>query len=403
MSIWSRLYGAISGGWKTYGPNSINGPGAFDEPAGSPYESVTQDMALKLSAVWACMHLRSETLGSLPLHLRDASKKIIKDHDLYAVIHESPNSMQTAAEYWSLQTAHVDMHGNAISIITRRSNKSVISLEPVEPCLESIPHQKKSGVWFYKIGGEDYPAENVLHMRGFSMNNNWGYSRLSVGRQMLSSQLSANDSAHRAFKQSLKVGGFIVPELSLDPKQIEDFKKRLDNYGLPENAGKFMTLLKGMKPISGSEFRLKPADAELLASRGFGIEEICRLFNTPPQLIGHTDKASSWASSIEQINLFFLMYSLQPTFIRMEQRIRKSLLTTDDRAKDYQAKFSIQGLLRADNKTQQAMFASALQNGYYSRNEVRDLLDRADIPGGDAYTIQLNMGKLGAPDATQGN
>ena len=49
------------------------------------------------------------------------------------------------------------------------------------------------------------------------------------------------------------------------------------------------------------------------------------------------------------------------------------------------------GMLRADLKTRQAFYASALQNGYYSRNEVRDLEDRGDIPGGDEYTIQTNL------------
>lgn len=146
-----------------------------------------------------------------------------------------------------------------------------------------------------------------------------------------------------------------------------------------------------MTPVAGADFRIKPSDAELLQSRYFGIEEICRLFGVPPQLIFHTDKSSSWASSAEQINLQYLMYSLQSTLVRMEKRMERQLLTAEDRARGLQIKFSIQGLLRADLKTRQAFYASALQNGYYSRNEVRDLEDRGGIPGGDEYTIQTNL------------
>ena len=148
--------------------------------------------------------------------------------------------------------------------------------------------------------------------------------------------------------------------------------------------------------MGGAEFKVKPVDAELLSSRHFGVEEICRLMGVPPQLIGHVDKASSWASSLENVNLYYLLYSLQPTFVRSEASMRARLLSSSDRAAGVAPKFGIQGLLRSDMKTQWQFFASALQNGYYNRNEVRDLLERAEIEGGDEYTIQLNMGKLGA-------
>ena len=71
MSIWRQLYGSLSGGWKTHGPAAIAGAGAFDSD--SPYEAVTAQTALRLSAFWACLNLRAETIGSLPLHLRISS------------------------------------------------------------------------------------------------------------------------------------------------------------------------------------------------------------------------------------------------------------------------------------------------------------------------------------------
>lgn len=350
---------------------------------------------MRLSAFWACVNLRAETIGTLPIHLRDKAKNVLTDHPLYSVLHDRPNSMMTAPEFWSMQTAHVDMHGEAISVIERRvRDKSVISLEPVAAPNEVEMHQRKNGSWYYDIGGEKYESDNILHLRGFSTNGLRGTPRIDIGRQILAAQLSANDSAMRAFKQGLKVGGFFEMADNFQEGQAQEWQKILNEYGRSENSGKWLTLLKGMKPIGGAEFRMKPADAELLSSRHFGIEEICRLMGVPPQLIGHTDKASSWASSIENINLFYLMYSLQPTFIRSEASIRAKLLTADDRARGHSPKFAIQGLLRSDMKTQFAFFASALQNGYYSRNEVRDLLDRGEIEGGDEFTIQLNMGKL---------
>ena len=396
MSIWTYL----KGGWKTHGPNALVGPAGFDSSSSdSPYDSVTADTAIKLSAVYACVSLRSNTIGTLPLHLRDEKKNVIRDHPLYSVLHDSPNAMQTAAEYWTMCQAHVDMFGNAISIVERRSNKSVISLEPVDPTNVQLL-SGKSGKWYYDLGGEKYNVDRILHLKGFSLRAGMGLPRMDIGRHIIASQIAANDSAAKAFKQGLKMGGFFEPTIAnLTTEQKGEWEATLAKYARPEHAGQWLTLLKGFKPVGGSEFRIKPAEAELLQSRYFGIEEICRLFNTPPQLIGHTDKASSWASSIEQINLFFLMYGLQPDIVRHEQRIFKTLLSTEDRVRGHQAKFSVQGLLRSDIKTQSLVFASALQNGYYSVNEVRDLLDRTEVKDGDEYRVQLNMVQLGQETA----
>lgn len=395
MSIWRQWFGAIRGGWKTHGPNSIAGNGAWASDDADGIPTVDSSGALKLGAVWACMNLRSEVIGSLPFKMYDRNRKIITDDPLADVLHWSPNSMMTAAEFWSLCTAHLDMFGNFICIVERRiRDKTIISLEPVDPSTVSMHHNGTE--WEYKIGALTYSVDRIFHVRGFGMDGQWGLARLDMGRQILAGQIEANDSAFQTFKQSLKIGGFFEMVNKLDPTQRNELEARLNFYGSKENAGKWMTLLPGMRPIAGEPFRVKPKDAQLIESRHFGIEEICRLFNCPPQLIGHSDKASSWASSLEHINLFFLMYSLQPTFVRIEQRVMKSLLRPSDRADGRYVRFNIQSLLRSDAKTQASVFATGLQNGYYNRNEVRELLERANIPGGDEYTIQLNMGQIGA-------
>ena len=393
-SIWRQALGSLRGGWRTYGPNSGDGPGAFDSGDNNPFESVTADAAMKLSAVWACMNLRAEVIGAMPLHLRDGNKKILTDHPLYRVLHTSPNADMTAPEYWSLATAQTDMHGNHVSIIERGQQKKVVALTPVAPGEASFEYNKAGTRKRWKIGQDDFSDDDILHLRGFSMNAGWGAPRLDIGRQILRAQLTANDSAMRAFKQGLKVGGFFLNEgvRDLTTPELTAFQARLNEFGRAENAGKWMTLLKGMKPLAGTEFAVKPADAQLLESRYFGIEEICRLFNIPPPLIGHTSKASSWASSIENLNMHFVVYSVQPTLVRDEASIAKKLLTPADIAAGIQPKFAMQGLLRGDTKTRQLFYASGLQNGYLSQNDVLDLEDRPGIgPEGDVYRVQLNM------------
>lgn len=410
MTIITRVLGNLMGGWGsptsggswgTVGPGGLSGAGAFSN-YDRDFGTINQEMALKLSAVWACMNIRAETVGAMPLHLRNGDKKILREHPLYNVLHRSPNANMTAAEFWSLATAQVDMNGNFVSIIERRSDKSVIALTPVDINHCKVEYNKSGSRKKWKIGQDWHNDDDVLHLRGFSMDGEWGCPRIDIGRQLLSAQMQANTSAMLAFKQGLKVGGFFLNEgkADFDTAQLKQITERLSFYARPENAGKWMTLLRGMKPVTGAEFAVKPSDAQLLESRYFGIEEICRLFNVPPPLIGHTSKASSWASSLENLNLHFLIYSLQPTLIRTEQSIEKKLLTAYDLAAGVQAKYSMQGLLRGDMKTRQAYYASGLQNGYLSQNDVRDFEDMPRIPGGDVYRVQLNMAGAETDDDT---
>jgi HK97 family phage portal protein len=405
MSVFTWL----RGGWRTHGPSAVALPAAFDSYESDSQESVTAELAMRLSAVHACMHIRAETIGTLPLHIRDKNKQVVRDHPLYDVLHRSPNAMQTAAELKSQTTACVDMHGNHFSRVVRRpSDGKIIALEPFDDPRQMGLGKTKRGTWVYEYGPDkdQYTPAEILHQKGFALHGHMGLPRIDIGRQIIAAQMAANKYALTSFRQGIKVGGFFEVEKSLTEPENAQWKRILDDYSKPENSGRWLTLLRGMKPIGGEQFRIKPGDAELLASRGFGIEEICRLMNVPPQLIGHTDKASSWASSIENINLFFLAYSIMPTVVRSEQRLEKTLLTSYDRAAGLEIRYSLQGLLRADMKTRQAFYASALQNGWLSRNEVRDLEERGKIEGGDEYTVQTNMTAVGntgegAKDETQ--
>ena len=73
---------------------------------------------------------------------------------------------------------------------------------------------------------------------------------------------------------------------------------------------------------------LNPEDAQMLESRSFSIEEICRWFRVPPFMVGHVNKQSSWASSVEGMNLLFLTNTLRPMLVNIEQEISRCLLNS---------------------------------------------------------------------------
>ena len=357
--------------------------------------SISANNALKLATVWACVRLRSETIASLPLHLRDENKDLAKDHPLYHILHDNPNSDMTASEFWEAMIASLDLWGNAYALIHRNVVKTVVALDILDPEAMSVSRSKTGEIQYkYDKKGEDggiYAEDDILHIKGFTVDGLVGLSPIRYQADVIGAQIDANSAANAEFKNNLKAGGFLkTGSTALKKEQRESLRDNLAMFGRPENAGKWMVLEAGMEPASAAHIRINPQDAQLLESRYFGVEEICRTFKTPPQLIYHLDKASSWASSLEQMNLGYLTYSLRPTLVRIEQTISRKLLTAEERKK-YRPKFSVEGLLRADSQGRASYYSTMLQNGVLTRNEVRELEDQPAYKGADQLTVQLNL------------
>ena len=392
---WARFKRAWNGGSNKTRLDKGNTALPFlgDSTAGG--NSITPDKAMKLATVWACVRLRSETIASLPFHLRDDNKELAKDHPLYRIIHDQPNADMTASEFWEAMVASQELNGNAYSYINRNAVNAVSSLDFLDPELMDVSRSTTGEInYTYKKGTKNevnYNEEDILHLKGFSLDGLVGLSAIRYQSDVIGGQIDANNAANSEFKNNLKAGGFLkTGETKLTNEQRDRLRNNLATFGEPQNAGKWMVLESGMEPASASSIRISAQDAQLLENRRFGIEEICRTFKTPPQLIYHMDKASSWASSLEQMNLGYLTYGLRPTLVRIEQMVSRKLLTPEERKK-YSPKFSVEGLLRADSSGRASFYSQLLQNGVITRNEVRALEDLPEHAGADQLTVQLNL------------
>lgn len=378
--FWQRIRGSgrLKDGEKAYPFNSVS------SQSGS---TVTINSSMRLSAVWACVRLRAQTIGSLPLHMKKDYKPAI-GHSLYSILHDAPNSDVIAAKFWEAVVTNIDLWGNAYVKIGRVGS-SVASLTLLEPDSMVVARDGNKLSYLYK--DKSVSNKDLMHIKGLTLDGYIGLSAIEYFAETIGFQSDANKAASTEFKNGLKVGGFIdsnQPNLSQD--QRDKFHKWLSEFGQPENSGKWMILETGMKPISSDGLKVKASDAQLLESRQFGIEEICRAFLVPPSLIGHTDKASSWASSLENTNLGFLTYSLTPVLTSIEQEIKRCLMTAEER-KIYSVKFSVEGLLRADSKSRSDYLSRAVNGGRMTVNEARELDDLPPMNGGDVLRMQMQM------------
>lgn len=355
---------------------------------------VTADKVIRLSAVWACVRLLSESISTLPLKIyerqADGSRKLAQNNPAYQILCRRPNPEMTPSRFMLMIVASVCLRGNAF-VEKLYIGSKLVSLVPLLP-QKMVVKRLDSGKLQYTYTDNGVqriiPVDRMMHIRGFGLDGVCGMMPTMAGIDVFGAAMAVDEAAAKIFENGLQSTGFLSSKTALNEGQRERLRKALQNFIGSKNAGKLMVL---ENELTYQNVTMNPEAAQLLESRSFSIEEICRWFRVPPFMVGHTTKQSSWASSLEGMNMLFLTHTLRPLLVNIEQEIARCLLNSDE---DLFAEFSVEGLLRADSAGRAAYYTSALQNGWMSRNDVRRLENMPPIEGGDIYTVQLNLTQL---------
>lgn len=352
---------------------------------------VNQQSALQNDTVWSCVKLISESVSTLPLgfyeRARDGSRKVATGHSLYDILHYEPNSLMSAVSFWQAIVGSMLLWGNAYAEIIR-SGQRITSLEFLDPSRMQVK-RGRDGYLEYRYTDIDHvqrviARNQVMHIRAFTLDGEFGLSAIQYGYNSIGSAMATDKASDETFKGATRASGIVTMDHAFKPGQRNDVREHVKKV---DREGGVYVLEKG----SGFQsLRFNPIDAELLASRSFSVETICRWFRVPPVMIGHGDKQSSWPTSTEAQGALFLRYVLRSLILGIEQEIRRALLSPAERLR-YFSEFAIEGLLRGDSAARSAFYTTALQNGWMTRNEVRRLENLPPVEGGDILTVQSNM------------
>ena len=357
-------------------------------------ETVNTASVLGLAAAWACVNLLAGTIASLPLMVyrtRGGARTVASDHPLYRILHDSPNADQTALDFWEFVCASLELHGNAYAEVVRARNGRIIALGvPITPELVTV-RRLDTGALEYEwvdqgrriIAGQD----RVLHIRGFGGNPLGGLSTLSAGRQSFGLAQAIERASGDTFRNGVRPSGLLktADTLTIDQrKQAEELLQ--EKFAGAINAGRPMLLDRGMDWV---QLSISPEDAQMLQSRAFSVEEVCRFFGVPPFMVGHTEKTTSWGTGLEQQTLGFQKFTLRRRLKRIEQALEKQLLSVADRLAGITIEFNLEGLLRADSAARASFYQLMLTNGVMTINEVRSLDNLPPVEGGDEPRMQM--------------
>jgi len=356
------------------------------------------DVALQLSTVWACVRLIAETISTLPLFTYETvmvdgkrTRRIADDIPLYSLLHDSPNADMTAVEFWEAVLSGLLLWGNAYVLKTYGTGGRLVALTPLNPGVVT-PRRTPGGAIEYlygdRTGQKIYSERDIWHVKGFGTNGLCGLSPIGVGWRSMAGAAAAEVASANTFTSGMRVQATVSVKEYLKPEQREQMKEKVMGAVFGNAQTGQLQLLEGgaeMKQLS-----INPVDAQMLETRQYGVEDLCRWFGVPPSMIGHGTATSNWGTGREQQNMGFVQYVLRAYMVRIEQGIKKSLMTPAERLR-YFAEYSLDALLRADTETRFKVYATATQNGLKTRNECRALENDPPVPGGDELTVQSNL------------
>lgn len=391
MSLLTTAYNWLTG-WATHQAKGLQ----RSMPSSVAYEDVPTvgiDSALQVSTVWACVKLLSETIASLPLFLyqsdANGQRTLARDVNLYRVLHDMPNRRQTAQEFWEYMLLNLFLRGNAYARIVRGADGNVVALWPMSADQVEVRVLDDGAlVYIYAIDSARviFAEQDVLHIRGMG-NDVIGLSPLDYMRGSVSLAIRTQGHVNKTYAKNARRPGLLMSDNVLTQQQREALKK---NFGEIASGGeKELYVLEAgfrFEPLG-----MTPADLQLLETRRFTVEDICRWFGVPSVLVNDTDKTTTWGTGVGQIIEGFYKFTIRPQVERIEQSLQKRVLSPSQRAAGMVVEFNLDALLRSSLKDRMEIYAKAVQNGIYSRNECRQYENMPPVDGGDDLTAQINL------------
>ncbi len=333
----------------------------------------------------ACVQLQATVLAGLPFaayrRLADGGRERIREGSLARLI-DAPNAWQSRFDLVEGIVRALHFQGNAYFEVIYDRTGLFDRLRPLSPSSVTV-EQTRSGAVRLRVsepgGSRVLVGGEFLHVRNTpnSPTDLTGASTVQRARGALGLVLELNNTASES--ASKHIGGALI-----QPAETNERAKRAQVRSLREQTEDRYTPRIYDPGVKFVPTTFSNADAELLASREFSVSEVCRVFSTPPGMVG-AQMTQSYGSQ-QQDALNFVTVCIGPLANRIEEAFGRCLLSDETRAEVF-FEFSLDGLLRSDPTARFSQYEIGRRVGLYSPNDLRRLENMAprSDPGGEAY------------------
>jgi len=351
------------------------------------------DTATKLSTVYRCVNLLSDSIASLPLlpyRYKENWKYVDYESNLYLLLNIEPNPFSSPFIFKKLMVLHLLLKGSAYILIERAKMGTITSLTLLDPDLMVVQVVGGDIKYFYSLNGATYDRSQIIHLLNYTTDGLTGKSTILYAAESLGIARASERHAKNFWKSGGSMSGILSPKEGggMTKEQGRKAKESLVaqlNSDIGGESSSIVVLGDGLEyqPIS-----INPKDSQLLESRQFNVIEICRFFNVPPALAySETGKFST----AEQQSIDFLNNSLTPLIEKIESEMYRKLFLRSEWPFT-ELKFDVENIMRLDATTRADYYTKLHQVGGFTTNEIREKLNSAfPVKGGNRAFIAVNL------------
>lgn len=330
--------------------------------------------AENLTTVLACSTAIASALASIPalVYRRDAdgTRTEAPAHPLAKLTRAGVHGGMSWPEFMEHLIVSALLHGNGLAEVKRNGNGALSGLKYV-PWQDVTVSELPSGRLAYDVRERLGPVRRllegeVIHLRDRTDDGLIGRSRLSRAAGAIEGIGAAELFARNFVRNGASPSGVIKSTTALSPEQVANLRAQFDERQAGAgNAGRALVLDGGLDWVAR---QVSPEDAQLLETRKFGVEEICRLFQVPPPLV--QDYSHNTFTNSETAGRWFAMFCLAPWARKIEGEFARSVFPTNG---PFELELDLTGFLRGDPATRWQAHAIALTNKVLDPDEVRQV------------------------------
>jgi HK97 family phage portal protein len=298
----------------------------------------------------------------------------VAEHPVARLIRR-PNATQTWPDWIEWTLAQTLLHGNALSMLEYDGAGRPVALVPVpwghvQPMMLpngslAFDFVQMNSIW----GGTGLPrrllSSDVFHLRDRSDDGLLGRSRLSRASEVLGNALALQEWTGAMWRNQATPAGAVKFPGPLNDGMMQRLRAQFSQGYTGTHNARRVLLLEGA--AEWQSISVSPEDAEVLASRRFSVEELCRLYQVPPPLV--QDYTHNTFTNAAQASLWFAQFSLGPWVRKIEAEFSRSVFT--DPA--LHLEIDLSGLMRGDYEARWKAHEIAVRNQILDANEVREV------------------------------
>jgi HK97 family phage portal protein len=333
---------------------------------------ITNETALRHSAVWACLRLRADLISTLPV---DVYRKVngLQVEAVKPPVLSDPGGAEVNWLEWMYSTQFdLDRAGNTVGLITEVDGFGLPRKIELQQIAEVTIKVRDGRINKFKVGMKEYEPSAVWHEKQYTV------AGLHVGLSPI--QYAAFEIGQYLTVQEFATNWFAAGAL---PKaRLQNKAKQLSTTEIATIKEAWRAAMATDEPfVHGNDWdyemiSAQQASQDWLESKRFSVTDVARFLGCPSELIDSAPTGESRPftyANISQKNLEFLIMNLGPAITRREAKL--STLLPVPRF----LKLNADALLRLDPISRAQVIKTQIDSRTLTPDEGRELENRPPL------------------------